>query len=168
MEISEKYGVSPAGKNSDHSGGHQAAILAYKAAVTNDSVKLLGDIKINMSPEARRWRDLWNHYASRLGNRVNGENVRVRLLALIDLTMELERMTPGIVAGEQGKLVRKSGRPRDFGGQTFVYERGDPHTVIHLSAQILGLLKSLGLDKDGNDNGKQNGKKEQEVNNNVD
>jgi len=40
--------------------------------------------------------------------------------------------------------------------------------VIHLSAQILGLLKSLGLDKDGSDNGKQNGKKEQEVNNNVD
>ncbi len=77
-------------------------------------------------------------------------------------------MTPGIVAGKQGKLVRKSGRSRMSGGQTFVYKRGDPHTVIHLSAQILGLLKSLGLDKDGNDNGKQNGKKEQEVNNNVD
>jgi len=46
-----------------------------------------------------------------------GKKVRVRLLALIDLTLELERMTPGIVAGEQGKLFRKSGRPRDFGGQ---------------------------------------------------
>ena len=73
MRKSEKYGISPAGKNSDHSEGHQAAILAYKAAVTNDPVKLLGDIKINMSPEARRWRDLWNHYASRLGNKINGE-----------------------------------------------------------------------------------------------
>ena len=97
-----------------------------------------------------------------------GKKVRVRLLALIDLTLELERMTPGIVAGEQGKLFRKSGRQSDFGEQTLVYERGDPHTVIHLSAQILGLLKSLGLGKDDSDNGKQNGKKEQEVNNNVD
>jgi len=66
-------------------------------------------------------------------------------------------MTSGIVAGERGKLVRKSGHPRDFGGQTFVYERGDPHTAIHVSAQILGLLKSLGLDKDDSDNGKQKG-----------
>ena len=40
--------------------------------------------------------------------------------------------------------------------------------MIHVSAQIQGLLKSLGLDKDDNDNGKQTGKKEQEVNNNVD
>ena len=77
-------------------------------------------------------------------------------------------MTPGIVAGEKGKLFRKSGRPRDFGGQPFVYERGDPHTVIYISAQILGLIKTLGFDKDGSDNGKQVGKKEQEVNNNVD
>jgi len=67
-------------------------------------------------------------------------------------------MTSGIVAGERGKLVRKSGHPRDFGGQTFVYERGDPHTVIHVSAQILGLLKSLGLDKDDSDNEKQKDK----------
>ena len=67
-------------------------------------------------------------------------------------------MTPGIVADEKGKHFRKSGHPRDFGGQTFVYERGDPHTVIHVSAQILGLLKSLGLDKDDSDNGKQKGK----------
>ncbi len=66
-------------------------------------------------------------------------------------------MTPGIVAGEQGKLVRKSGNPNWNVGQTFVYERGDPHTVIHLSAQILGLLKSIGLDKDDSDNGKQKG-----------
>ena len=136
--------------------------------MTNNPVKLLGDIKINMSPGARRWRDLWNHYTSRLGNRVNGENVRVRLLALIDLTLELERMTPGIVAGEQGKLVRKSNYSRFGTPQTFIYERGDPHTVIHVSAQILGLLKSLDLDKDDSDNGKQSGKKEQEVNNNVD
>jgi len=154
MRMSEILGANSAVSGSGHNGGHQAAILAYRAAVTNDPIKLLGDIKINMLPGARRWRDLWNHYASRLGNRVNGENVRVRLLALIDLTLELERMTPGIVAGEQGKLFRKSGRPRDFGGQIFVYERGDPHTVIHLSAQILGLLKSFGLDKDGSDNGK--------------
>ncbi|MFB3123206.1 MAG: hypothetical protein ACE10H_13570 [Candidatus Binatia bacterium] len=46
--------------------------------------------------------------------------------------------------------------------------RGEPHVVIHVSAQIQGLLKSLGLDKDGSDNGKQNGKKEQEVKYNVD
>ncbi len=77
-------------------------------------------------------------------------------------------MTPGIVTGGQGRLSRKYGRPRDFGGQPFVYERGDPHTVIYISAQILGLIKTLGFDKDSSDNGKQNGKKEQEVNNNVD
>jgi len=155
MRMSEKFGVSPASRNPGHQESHQKAILAYKAAVTNDPVKLLGDIKINRSPEARRWRDLWNHYASRLGNRVNGENVRVRLLALIDLTLELERMTPGVVAGEQGKLVRKSNYSRSGVPTTFVYERGDPHVVIHVSAQILGLLKSLGLDKDGDGDGEE-------------
>ena len=40
--------------------------------------------------------------------------------------------------------------------------------MIHVSAQIQDLLKSLGLDKDGSDNSKQDGKKEQEVNKNVD
>ena len=73
MKMVEKYGVDSASRNPGHQESHQKAILAYKAAVTNDPVKLLGDIKINMSPEARRWRDLWNHYASRLGNKINGE-----------------------------------------------------------------------------------------------
>ncbi len=139
----------------------------HRASAANDPLKLLGVGKKN-SPEARRFRDLYLFCKNQLGDRANLEHVRIQLLSLIQLTIHLERMVPGVVAGTEGKLVRKSGSPNWHGGQTFVYERGEPHVVIHLSAQIQGLLKSLGLDKDGSDNGKQNGKKEQEVKYNVD
>jgi hypothetical protein len=144
----------------------KAIDAVHRAGATNDPLKLLGKGRKN-TPEARRFRDLYLFYKGQLGDRADLEHVRVKVLAVIDLTIHLERMTQGVVARTEGKLVRKSNYSRFGTPQTFIYERGDPHTVIHISAQILGLLKSLGLDKDSSDNGMQNGKKKQEADNRV-
>lgn len=69
------------------------------------------------------------------------------MLALVNLTLELERITDGLVAGRQGKLIRKSGVAGPYGHWTLMYRQGDAHLVIHISGQIQTLLKSLGLDK---------------------
>ena len=126
------------------------------AASTNDPMAL---IKTNIARhrDARRWRDLMLHYQERLGDRINEESVRGRVLALVNLTLELERLTDGLVAGREGKLLRKGNYDRQGHPRTLIYERGDPHLVIHIAGQIQTLLKSLGLDKGGSGNGKLNG-----------
>jgi len=141
--------------------GYNGIRSSALSASTND---LMAVIKTNIakSADARRWRDLLLYYRERLGDRINEESVRVRVLALVNLTLELERLTDGLVAGNQGKLIRKSGVAGPYGHQTLVYRQGDVHLVIHIAGQIQTLLKSLGLDKDGSDNGKQSGKKDKE------
>ena len=63
-------------------------------------------------------------------------------------TLELERLTDGLVAGRGGKLIKKSNHDRNGHPQTLIYERGDPHLLMHLTGIIQSLLKSLGLDKE--------------------
>lgn len=95
----------------------------HRAGATNDLLNLLGKGKKNSS-EARRFRDLYLFYKGQLGDRADLEHVRVRVLAVIDLTIQLERMTQGVVAGTEGKLVRESGSPNWHGGQTWIERRG--------------------------------------------
>ena len=68
----------------------------------------------------------------------------MRVLALVNATLELERLTDGLVAGRGAKLLEK----RDYDSQghphVLVYERGDPHLLMHLTGLIQSLLKSLG------------------------
>ncbi len=146
--------------------GYNGTRSSALSAITNDLMAVL-KTNIAKSADARRWRDLLLYYRERLGDRINEEGVRVRVLALVNLTLELERLTDGVVAGRGGRLLQKSHYDRQGHPRTLTYERGDPHLVIHIAGQIQTLLKSLGLDKDGNDNGKRNGKKDQEVNNNL-
>lgn len=138
---------------------------SFRAAITNNPLKLVKR-NINYSRDERRWRDLWFYYAEKLNGRIDEESVRVRVLALINTSLALERLTAGLVAGRGGKLVQKSNYDRNGHPHTLIYERGDPHLLIHLTGIITSLLKSLGLDKDASkddsDNGKQSDKKEQE------
>jgi hypothetical protein len=122
-------------------------ISSTRAASTNDPIALV-KTNIARNADARRWCDLMLSYRERLGDRSNEETVRVRVLALVNLTLELERLTDGLVAGQQAKLLRKSDYDRQGRPQTLVYERGDPHLLMHLTGQIQTLLKSLGLEKD--------------------
>ena len=124
------------------------------AAATNDPIALV-KTNIARNADARRWRDLMLHYQNRIGDvRMNEESVRVRVLALVNATLKLERLTDGLVAGRGGKLLRKSTYDKQGYPQTLVYERGDPHLLMHLTGLIQSLLKSLGLDKDYSGNEK--------------
>ena len=118
------------------------------AAATNDPMAL---IKTNIARhrDARRWRDLILHYRKRIGDfRMREESVRVRVLALVNATLELERLTDGLVAGRGGKLLQKSNYDNQGHPRTLMYERGDPHLLVHLTGIIQSLLKSLGLSQD--------------------
>jgi hypothetical protein len=115
-----------------------------RAATTNDPIALV-KTNIARNPDARRWRDLIMSYRERLGDRANEETVRVRVLALVNLTLELERLTDGLVAGRGAKLLEKRNYDSQGHPRTLIYERGDPHLLIHLTGQIQALLKSLGL-----------------------
>jgi hypothetical protein len=76
------------------------------AAVTNDQIALV-KTNIARNADARRWRDLILHYQNRVGDvRMREESVRVRVLALVNATLELERLTDGLVAGRGAKLCR--------------------------------------------------------------
>ena len=72
------------------------------AAATNDPIALV-KTNIARNADARRWRDLMLSYRERLGERIKDESVRVRVLALGNLTLELERLTDGLIAGRGGK-----------------------------------------------------------------
>jgi hypothetical protein len=148
---SSRRGVNRPGYNGTH-------LPPTLAAATNELMALV-KTNIAKSADARRWRDLMLSYRDRLGDRINQESVRVRVLALVNLTLELERITDGLVAGRQGKLIRKSGVAGAYGHQTLMYRQGDAHLVIHISGQIQTLLKSLGLDKEDKGNAKQSGEK---------
>ncbi len=87
-------------------------------------------------PKVRRFRDLYSFYKGQLGDRADLEYVRIQLLSLIQLSIQLERMTPAIVEGQKVKVL----------GDHTVYMRDDPHTTIHITAQIERLLRRLGLD----------------------
>jgi len=118
------------------------------AATTNDPIALVKS-NISSNADARRWRDLMLHYQHRIGDvRMRDESVRVRVLALVNTTLELERLTDGLVAGRAAKLLKKSNYDSQGHPRTLIYERGDPHLLIHLTGQIQSLLKSLGLGKD--------------------
>ena len=113
------------------------------AAASNDPIAFV-KTNIARNADARRWRDLMLHYQNRIGDvRMNEESVRVRVLALVNATLELERLTDGLVAGRGGKLLRKSTYDKQGYPQTLVYERGDPHLLMHLTGLIQSLLKSL-------------------------
>jgi hypothetical protein len=118
------------------------------AAATNDPIALI-KTNIARNADARRWRDLMLHYQNRIGDvRMREESVRVRVLALVNATLELERLTDGLVAGRGGKLLEKRNYDSQGHPHTLVYERGDPHLLMHLTGIIQSLLKSLGLDKE--------------------
>jgi hypothetical protein len=118
------------------------------AATTNDPIALV-KTNIARSRDARRWRDLMLHYQSRVGEvRIREEGVRVRVLALVNATLELERLTDGLIAGRGAKLLEKRNYDSQGHPHTLVYERGDPHLLMHLTGIIQSLLKSLGLDKE--------------------
>lgn len=107
------------------------------AYATNDFMNLLGKGKVKKhSTEVRRFRDLYLFYKGQLGDRADLEYVRIQLLSLIQLSIQLERMTPAIVEGQKVKVL----------GDHTVYMRDDPHTIIHITAQIERLLLRLGLD----------------------
>lgn len=89
-------------------------------------------------------------------------------MALVNATLELERLTDGLVAGRGGKLIKKSNHDRNGHPQTLIYERGDPHLLMHLTGIIQSLLKSLGVDKDGSANKKQSGERNKNGENNPD
>ena len=72
----------------------------------------------------------------------------MRVLALVNLTLELERLADGLIAGRGGKLLQKRNYDSQGHPHTLVYERGDPHLLMHLTGIIQSLLKSLGLDKE--------------------
>ncbi len=123
-------------------------ISSTLAAVTNDPIAVV-KTNIARNADARRWRDLLLHYHNRIGDvRMREESVRVRVLALVNSTLELERLTDGLVAGRGGKLLQKSNYDKQGHPQTLIYERGDPHLLMHLTGIIQSLLKSLGLDKE--------------------
>ncbi len=108
--------------------------LVHRAGATNDLLNLLDRGKKN-SPKARRFRDLYLFYKGQLGDRADLEHVRIQLLSLIQLSIQLERMTPAVVEGLKVKVL----------GDHTVYMRDEPHTTIHITAQIERLLRRLGL-----------------------
>ena len=64
-----------------------------RAATTNDPIALV-KINIARNADARRCRDLMLHYQVRIGEiRMRDESVRVRVLSLVNATLELERLT---------------------------------------------------------------------------
>jgi hypothetical protein len=127
-------------------------ISSTLAAVTNDPIALV-KTNIARNADARRWRALMLHYQNRIGDvRMREESVRVRVLALVNATLELERLTDGLVAGRGAKLLQKRNYDSQGHPHTLVYERGDPHLLMHLTGIIQSLLKSLDLDKEQKNN----------------
>lgn len=112
-----------------------------KSATTNDPFLLVKTSFIG--GEARRWKDLMVFYRNKLGPKFYDENVRVRVLQLVTLTIELERSIDGHVSGTKGRLISKSGTPDK---QVLVYRQGDPESLITITNAINGLLRALGLD----------------------
>jgi hypothetical protein len=77
------------------------------------------------SPEGRRWRDLCRYYGNKLGTqRLADEATRARLLNLIWLTLELERIRDAPIT-----------------------QQPPIHTVLHLSQEQRVLLAELGLNE---------------------
>ena len=95
------------------------------AAVTNDPIALV-KTNIGRNADARRWRDLMLHYQNRIGDvRMREESVRVRVLALVNATLELERLTEGLVAGRGAKVNGVLAMSYDLNGQ-FNRVRAEP------------------------------------------
>ena len=116
--------------------------------MTND---LLKPIKrdINSSPDARRWRDIVLNLKQRVGEeKFRRESVRVRVVAIANLTLQLERMTEGVIEGGDGKLVRKANYDQEGRPRTLIYREGDPERIIHIIGQIQNLLRALGIKDD--------------------
>jgi hypothetical protein len=147
MQISEEVNGSQTPPRASESLGYSRT-SSTRAAATNDPITLV-KTNIARSADTRRWRDLMLHYQSRVGDvRMQDESVRVRVLALVNATLELERLTDGLVAGRGAKLLEKRNYDSQGHPHTLVYERGDPHLLMHLTGLIQSLLKSLDLEKD--------------------
>jgi hypothetical protein len=80
-------------------------------------------------------------------SRSDKENSKTTL-ALVNATLELERLTDGLIAGRGGKLLQKRNYDRQGHPHTLIYECGDPHLLMHLTGIIQSLLESLGLDNE--------------------
>lgn len=82
------------------------------AAATNDP---FAHVKTNIArnANARRWRALMLSYRERLGERFKDESVRVRVLALVNATIEIGRLTDGLIA-DRSRLyhIYLSGSPQ--------------------------------------------------------
>jgi hypothetical protein len=76
------------------------------------------------------------------------ESVRVRVVAIANLTLQLERMTEGVIEGGDGKLVRKANYDHEGRPRTLIYREGDPERIIHIIGQIQNLLRALGIKDD--------------------
>lgn len=112
-----------------------------KALGTNDVFSLVHCSFVGA--EARRWRDLIIFYYEKLGPRFFDEMVRIKVIAIVNLTLELERMTDACVAGSSGHLVNSSGPPHR---RVLTYHTGDHEATITIINTITSLLKSIGIE----------------------
>lgn len=117
---------------------------SYKAAVTNDPFKLSGHA--SATADRRRWRDIILDLKERLGEeKFKRESVRVKIVAIANLTLLMERETEGVIEGTAGKLVRKADYDKNGHPHTLVYREGNVERTIHIIGQISSLLKSIGI-----------------------
>lgn len=94
-----------------------------RAARTNDPLELPQGVR-GQSPEGRRWRDLAAHYSARLGaERMEREDVRVRIRLILWLTIELERMQDQRLCDKPAPL----------------------QMLLYMQKELRDLLRSLGL-----------------------
>jgi hypothetical protein len=69
----------------------------------------------------------------------------VKIVAIANLTLSLERETEGGIEDTHGKLLRKADYDRNGHPQTLVYREGNVERTIHIIGQISSLLKSIGI-----------------------
>ena len=115
---------------------------------TNDPLALTS-VNLNNHSGGRRYRDLVLYYQERLGAEAfNKEDIRIKALSLIALTLELERALDGSIKGDgtSGKLIKSFGYDRNGQPTKFIYSQSDPYLIGHLTGQIATLVKSLGLE----------------------
>ena len=114
---------------------------SQKSVATNDIFALIHCPLIGQ--EARRWRDLVLYYYEKLGERMFDEVIRLKVIMIVNLTLEIERQTDGVVSGKKGRLVSASGPPHK---RVFIYRQGDPESMITQINTISSLLKQIGLE----------------------
>ncbi len=71
--------------------------------------------------------------------------MRVKIVAIANLTLSLERETEGGIEDTHGKLLRKADYDRNVHPHTLLYREGNVERTIHIIGQISSLLKSIGI-----------------------